>query len=123
MLFRSLSGDMNVTPRKEFLYYFHKNALEAVRIYNWKYIFTHPSRSYENNEPGRNGFPGKTSEIMVGEALYDLRRDPGERYDVKSYNPEIVKELKALADRARADLGDDLQNESGKNRREPGRVE
>jgi arylsulfatase len=59
---------------------------------------------------------------MMAEALYDLRRDPGEQYDVKAYFPEIVKELKALADEARADLGDDLQKIEGANKREPGKL-
>jgi len=54
--------------------------------------------------------------------LYDLRRDPGERFDVKEYYPEVVAELKKLADEAREDLGDDIQKVEGKNRREPGRV-
>ncbi len=54
--------------------------------------------------------------------LYDLRRDPGERYNVMEYNPEIVKRLQKIADEARDDLGDDLTGNPGKNRREPGRV-
>ena len=59
---------------------------------------------------------------MMNEALYDLRRDPGERYDVQAYFPEIVKELKALADLAREDLGDDLQKREGANNRQPGKL-
>ena len=56
------------------------------------------------------------------EALYDLRRDPGERYDVQAYFPEIVKELKAIADQARDDLGDDLQKQVGRNNRQAGKL-
>jgi arylsulfatase len=56
------------------------------------------------------------------EALYDLRRDPGERYDIQAYYPEIVRELKTLAEQAREDLGDDLQNKTGSNNRQPGRL-
>jgi arylsulfatase len=56
------------------------------------------------------------------EALYDLRRDPGERYDVQAYFPEIVKELKAIADQAREDLGDDLQKQVGRNNRQSGKL-
>ena len=59
---------------------------------------------------------------MFEGALYDLRRDPGERYDVKDSYPEIVRELEKIAADAREDLGDDLTGNPGKNRREPGRV-
>ena len=58
----------------------------------------------------------------VKHGLYDLRRDPGERYDVQNQFPEIMKELQELADKAREDLSDDILNVPGKNRREPGRI-
>ena len=56
-------------------------------------------------------------------ALYDLRRDPGEVYDVKAYNPQIVQELQLLAEEARKDLGDELQNKVGLNNRLPGKIQ
>ena len=54
------------------------------------------------------------------EALYDLRRDPSEQYDVKAHYPEIMQQLRALAEEARNDLGDDLQNRKGANVRPAG---
>ena len=118
-----LKGDLTVSPRRNFLYYYRKNSLEAIRRDQWKLVFKHPSRSYLDQAPGMDGFPGPAPEnVMMNEALYDLRRDPGERYDVQAYFPEIVKELKALADKAREDLGDDLQNKTGANNRQPGRL-
>ena len=56
------------------------------------------------------------------QALYDLRRDPAEQYDVQSYYPDILKELQALGDSARADLGDDIRKVDGKNVRPAGQV-
>ena len=56
-------------------------------------------------------------------ALYNLRRDPGEEYNVKELYPEIVKELENLAEIARNDLGDDLNKRIGNNIREPGRID
>lgn len=117
-----LKGDLLASPRRNFLYYYRKNSLEAIRRDNWKLVFRHPSRSYLNQAPGLDGFPGAAAEnIMMEEALHDLRRDPGERYDVKAYYPEIVSELKQLAAQAREDLGDDLLNKTGVNNRQPGR--
>lgn len=118
-----LKGDLKVTARKNFLYYYRNNSLEAVRRDNWKLVFQHPGRSYLGQAPGIGGFPGKAPEnVLFYEALYDLRRDPGEQYDVSRQYPEIVTELKLLAQEAREDLGDDLRQKSGNNRRSPGRL-
>ena len=118
-----LMGDENANPRESFLYYYRKNSLEAVRKGDWKLVFAHPGRTYVGFKPGVDGFPGGTNEnFPYEEGLYDLRRDPGERFDVKEYYPEIVADLKRLADEVREDLGDDIQKVEGKNRREPGRV-
>jgi arylsulfatase A-like enzyme len=116
-----LLGDEKANPRESFLYYYRGNCLEAVRKGNWKLVFAHPGRTYIGFKPGVDGLPGATNEdFKFEEGLYDLRRDPGERYDVKEYNSEVVADLKKLADEARIDLGDDLQNIKGQNRREPG---
>jgi len=118
-----LLGIPNANPREYFLYYYRKNNLEGVRKGNWKLVFAHPGRTYHGFEPGKDGFPGATNEnFNFEEGLYDLRRDPGEQYDVKVFYPEIVAELKKIADEAREDLGDDLTGHPGKNRREPGKV-
>jgi arylsulfatase len=54
--------------------------------------------------------------------LYDLRRDPGERYDVKELYPEITEALLKQADAVRDDLGDNFTQIQGKNRRPVGRL-
>jgi len=118
-----LQGDLTQTPRSEFYYYYRKNSLEAVRKDNWKLVFEHPSRSYLNQVPGKNGFPGPSPEdVMMPKALYDLRRDPGERYDVQKEFPEIVKMLETIAEKARQELGDDLQKRSGNEVRLPATI-
>ena len=119
-----MQGDLNVHPRKAFYYYYRQNNLEAVRNDRWKLVFPHAGRTYEGFEPGADGSAGKVNEShAIAGGLYDLRRDPGERYDLSAFYPGVVKELEALAEEARADLGDDLRNITGPNRREPGRVE
>jgi arylsulfatase A-like enzyme len=119
-----LKGDTKAAPRKEFYYYYRRNNLEAVRLDNWKLVLPHKGRSYENQQPGKDGYPGPAPEdVPVALALYDLRRDPGERYDVQTSHPDIVQRLQALAEKAREDLGDDLTNRKGKNVRLPGMVQ
>jgi arylsulfatase A-like enzyme len=119
-----LKGDETVTPRDHFFYYYRKNSLEAVRKGDWKLVFAHPGRTYEGFAPGKGGQPGpNTEDHAFPVALYDLRRDPSERYDVREQNPEIVAVLEKLAEEARTNLGDDLQKREGKNVRPAGRVD
>ncbi|MEL7586152.1 MAG: sulfatase [Prolixibacteraceae bacterium] len=122
-IFPLMKGDSSAEPRQHLYYYYQKNSLEAVRNGNWKLVLPHKYRSYEGVMPGQDGYPGEYAQSETGMALYDMRRDPGERYDVKELYPEVVRELTGLAEQAREDLGDDLTGRSGKNRREPGMQE
>lgn len=118
-----LKGDVEAKPRETFYYYYRQNSLEAVRHGDWKLVFPHPGRTYEGFQPGNDGIPGKVKEgFPFPGALYDLRRDPGERYDVSESYPGIVGKLEQIAGEARRDLGDDLTGNDGENRREPGRI-
>jgi len=119
-----LKGETTEPPRKSLYYYYRTNSLEAVQDGQWKLVFPHKGRSYEGFEPGRDGMPGRVNgnaEVEAG--LYNLRRDAGERYNVMEYYPQIVEKLEKLASEARKDLGDDLTDNPGKNRREIGRLE
>ncbi len=119
-----IKGENIEPPRKSFYYYYRNNNLEAVQDGYWKMVFPHKGRTYEGFEPGRDGMPGKVNENSDVEAgLYDLRRDPGERYNLIESHPEILEKLEKIAEEAREDLGDDLTGNPGKNRRQPGRVE
>lgn len=92
-----LKGDNTVTPRDRFYYYYRKNSLEAVRQGDWKLVFAHPGRTYEGFLPGQGGQPGPSTENHdFPVALYDLRRDPGERYDVREQHPDLVAKLENL---------------------------
>lgn len=119
-----LKGDVEASPRKYFYYYYNQNSLKAVRRDEWKLVLPHQSRTYTAHMPGNDGFPGNTTEDHpVDTALFDLRRDPGERYDVKSLYPTILKELEQVAETARLDLGDDLTGRKGNNVRLAGEVD
>ena len=110
------------SPRDHFFYYYKTNRLEAVRKDHWKLILPHNSRSYENVIPGMDGHGGKYARLVVDYSLYNLRRDPGERYNVIEKYPEITQALKDLAEKARDDMGDNATKRQGKNTREPGRL-
>ncbi len=117
-IYQLMKGDFSQNPRDHFLYYYRKNSLEAIRKGNWKLVLPHHSRSYEGFKPGIDGLPGQVNDnYFVEGGLYDLRRDPGERYNVRGEYPEIEAELLKIAAAAREDLGDDLTKNPGKNRR------
>ncbi len=118
-----MRGEEGANPRESFVYYYNKNDLEAVTDGMFKLVFPHKYVTYGAYEPGNDGQPGKLAnlEVMKPE-LYDLRRDPGERYNVISQYPEVVAKLMRIADQKREELGDDLTRMKGKERREPGYV-
>lgn len=116
-----MKGEKDANPRKSFVYYFRKNDLEAVTDGMFKLVFPHPYTTYSEYVPGNDGQPGKLKETEINKCeLYDLRRDPGERYDVLSQYPEEVSKLMQIADEMRKDLGDNLTRVKGNGRREPG---
>ena len=119
-----IEGREGANPRESFVYYYNKNDLEAVTDGEFKLVFPHKYVTYGAYETGNDGQPGKLAnlEIMKPE-LYDLRRDPGERYNVATQNPERLAKLQKIADKWRAELGDNLTRQKGTERREPGLVD
>ena len=76
-------------PRKQPLYWQYDRALGwatvAMRDGNWKILADANLKRFE---------------------LYDVQRDIGEKTDVAAQHPDVVKQLLALADEARAEIGD-----------------
>lgn len=119
-----MHGEKDASPRHEFYYYYQSNSLEAVQRDYWKLVLPHKYRTYRNQKPGIDGFPGPTASETVNDTeLYDLRRDPGEWYNVAAFYPQKVRELEALAEKARQDLGDDITKVPGANRRKAGSLQ
>lgn len=112
------SGAKN--PHEAYYFYYNQNDLQAVRSGDWKLLFAHTSRTMDGQEPGKDGLPGKYRPLSVSHSLYNLANDPSETQDVASTHPEIVKQLEALAENIRADLGDDLTKRPATGARPPG---
>ena len=109
------SSDNKIIVRDEFAYYYDVNSLKAIRKGQWKLVLPHNSQTYKNpGAIGGNGYPGKTGNVPVPKALYDLRTDPGETYDLQDRFPEIVAQLEKIAEKYREELGDDLTKRVGK---------
>ncbi len=90
-----LTGEPGATSPHEAFFYYKGENLRAVRRGDWKLVF----REYT--------FPPSSPALGIARTLHDLSVDIAEQYDVLGENPDIVVELTVLADRIRAELGDD----------------
>ena len=82
----------------EVFHYFRGFELQAIRRGPWKLHFGTAVASTAKGKGGNSARP-------VGLALFNLDSDPGETTNVVEANPEVVKELQALAEAMDADLG------------------
>jgi arylsulfatase A-like enzyme len=104
----------------EALYFYWGRQLQAIRSGPWKFHFAHQHTSLDGKPGGRDGKPAPYTQKAIGESLYDLNSDIGETRNVASQNPEVVAKLKALADKAREELGDTTTKQPGKGVRPAG---
>jgi arylsulfatase A len=107
------------SPHDAFYYYWGQG-LEAVRSGPWKLHFAHDYAHLAVSSGG--GWPGKYTRPKINGALYHLDKDISEQHDVAAQHPEVVARLQALAERARADLGDSLTKRQGANMRPAGKL-
>jgi arylsulfatase len=90
-----LKGDFKQTPRQILVY----NDLKAVRDSRFKLVLPHKYKSMVDVLPNDGGRGSNGIEIQSDSALYDLRRDPGERFNVlKKYPQQVEKLTKVLVD-------------------------
>lgn len=114
-----ITGEAAEGPRDEYAYYYGRQ-LQAVRKGDWKLHLPHRHRTYVGMTPGEDGFPGPTGTGRVSYDLFNLAEDPGERRNVSDLHPEVVEELKALAESYRERLGD--AERAGSEQRPAGRA-
>ena len=119
-----LTGKAGAKSPHEAYYYYMGGQLQAVRAGPWKLQLPleKPLLQLGMGELGRS-VSGRDSR-MFGEPLparlYNLENDIGEKREVSADQPEVVARLLALADKARADIGD--LDRPGKGARPAGRV-
>lgn len=110
-------------PHDAYYFYYENNQLQSVMSRNWKLQLPHTYRTLAGQPGGRDGTPVPYQQRKLESSeLYDLDRDIGEAIDVAGQNPDRVKRLEALAELARAELGDSLTKRTGSGVREPGRI-
>lgn len=92
-------------------FFYRMDQLQAVRAGDWK-LYLPLEGKFKNLSPKR-----EASKLE----LFDVRHDVGEEHEVSAQHPEVVARLTALAEKARADLGDFKR--AGTGQREAGMVE
>ena len=117
-------GNFDAEPRKNILFYYGKNNLNAVREGNWKLVLPHTWASYDA-KPGQDGYGGpRVNKKVETPELYNMMRDPGEQFNVIEYYPEKADKIMKLVEAARAELGDlNVGLEKGNGSREIGKDE
>lgn len=116
-----LSGDDEASFAERVWLVHRVGGLEAVRRGRWKLHLPHPYQSIV--EPGVDGAPGREQTVQIGLSLFDLDSDLGETRDVSAEHPDVVAQLLAIAEDARADLGDVLTGRTGSGVRPQGRYD
>lgn len=91
-----MAGQVEAVSPYEAFYYYYMGQLQAVRSGRWKLHL--PLKAKWRNSRG----DASASKV----ALYDLKADIGETKNLAGEYPDTVKRLLALAEKARADLGD-----------------
>ena len=122
-----LAGEAGATnPHEAYVYYYEINQLQAVVSGDgrWKLQLPHTYRSLAAHGGGKNGVPTTYEKKVIKQPeLYDLANDVSETTDLAARHPEIVRRLHAVAERARAELGDSLTKRRGRGNRPAGQLE
>lgn len=102
-----LRGEPGAKSPHEAFYYYRETHLDAVRSGPWKLVFPRPGRDESEWLLSKGGaFIGELLEPVEQLELYNLEDDVGETTNVASEHPDVVARLEALAEKARAELGD-----------------
>jgi arylsulfatase len=119
-----LSGDPAAKcPHEAYYFYYADNELQAVMAGAMKLCLPHTYRTLGGREGGRGGKPVTyESRTLANPELYDVVADVGEATDIAASHPEVVERLLAIAETARADLGDSLTGRKGAGARPVGRL-
>jgi arylsulfatase len=112
-------------PHDAYLYYYEENQLQAVVSGDgrWKLQLPHTYQTLAKRPGGQGGVPASYEHRTIAQPeLYDLLRDLSESKNVATQHPDMVRRLLAIAERARADLGDSLTNRQGNGVRPAGQI-
>lgn len=122
-VWKVMTGESTENPHEAYFYYYHKNELHAVRKGQWKLYFPHKYRTVEGKGYALDGVPIDYDYVTLDQLeLYNLENDIGEELNVINQYPEVSKELQLLAESIRVELGDELKDVAGTEKRMAGKL-
>lgn len=99
------------TPHDGLYFYYNDNELQAVMRGRWKLYLPHTYRTLAGREGRDDGRPiAYEQRTIESPELYDLQADFAETKNVAKDHADIVEQMLAIAEKARAELGDRLTN-------------
>jgi arylsulfatase A-like enzyme len=104
------------SPHEFLLYYGTRNRLNAIRSGPWKLKFE--TTLQEETHYGKIPNP----DTPIPEKLFHLELDPAEQKSVLKDHADVAKRFRAMANRAREELGDARSGVAGKKVRSVGRT-
>jgi len=113
-------------PHEAYWFYYEVNQLQAIVSGDgrWKLQLPHTYRTLGGKPGGHGGTPAPYENRKLEKSeLYDLVNNISEKTDVSAQHADIVKRLESEAEKARAELGDNITKRVGAGIREPGRAE
>ncbi len=111
------------SPHDAFYFFYANNQLQAVSSGPLKLYLPHRYRTMGGRPGGRDGIPADYEHRTLEQPeLYDVVADIGETTDIAAERPQDVERLLAIAERARAELGDTLTDRTGSGVRPSGRI-
>ena len=119
-----LSGEPSAkSPHSSLWHYYADNELQAVSSGRYKLYLPHTYRTLAGRAGRNDGLPIPYEQRTLTEPqLYDLEADISETTDIAAAYPDIVKQLLAVAEEARSDLGDSLTKRKPTGARPVGRL-
>ncbi len=109
-----LSGQEGAgNPHEAYFLYYRNNELQGVISDGWKLMLPHTYRTLAGREGRDDGLPIDYEMNETGVELYNLSDDISESTDVADQHPEVVERLMKLAEEARIELGDSLNEREG----------
>jgi arylsulfatase A len=116
-----LFGAAGAKTPHDFLAFYYRDELRAIRSGDWKMQFAHKDRNAPDPAViGNGGVRGGVRTVEFPTALFNLANDTGESTDFSDDHPEIVSHLSAFADQIREELGDSISKTKGHSRRRAG---
>ncbi len=104
---RLLAGRFDEARMEKVYYYYLRTTLQAVRQGKWKLHLPRPAKRPWLAPFAQNKHIHPKDDAAFGEPLlYDLEGDVSETTNVAQANPKVVKQLLAVAEKARTEIGD-----------------